>query len=314
MDGEHITFNRILIPLDGSASSEVAIDIALHSAKDFSPRLQFVFVINPAALNKFGTVDYSQEYYTAKLEGEMILEHASKLAKEQGAEHEELLAEGVPWEILSELSKSSDMIIMSVSGKGGMRAGRIGSTTKKVIESSYCPVLTVKSRSRTLENILLPVYDENESAIDVAIQTAKRVGGKITVLSVEEKGHDPQPLVDKVVATIKAAGVEVAGEVGKGDPVDVIVGKSGLFDLIIVGVDRRGGLQSILHGGATERIVTMSSCPVTVVRKKRRLPCILRAQAAGSDPASTALSIFLNSLTASPIRQNAPNIWTATME
>ncbi|MBR6038603.1 MAG: universal stress protein [Candidatus Methanomethylophilaceae archaeon] len=41
-----------------------------------------------------------------------------------------------------------------------------------------------------------------------------------------------------------------------------------MFNLIVVGVDRRGGLQSILHGGATERIVTMSSCPVTVVRNR----------------------------------------------
>ncbi len=265
---EHISFNNILVPIDGSTSSEIAVDLALHSAEEFSSCLEFVFVVDMTALNRFGTVDPSKEYYTMKIEGETVLGYAAKLADKAGAKHKEVLAEGVPWEILCEMSKSADMIIMSISGKSGMMAGRIGSTAKKVIENSHCPVLAVKSGSLILKEILLPVYDENFPAIDLAIETAKRVDGRITVLSVKEKNNDPQPLVDKVVADIKAAGVEAVGEVATGDPVDVIVGKSGKFDQVIVGDDRRGGLQAILHGGATERIITMSSCPVTIVRDK----------------------------------------------
>jgi nucleotide-binding universal stress UspA family protein len=265
---EHISFNNILVPIDGSTSSEIAVDLALHSAEEFSSCLEFVFVVDMTALNRFGTVDPSKEYYTMKIEGETVLGYAAKLADKAGAKHKEVLAEGVPWEILCEMSKSADMIIMSVSGKSGMMAGRIGGTAKKVIEGSYCPVLTIKSGSNVIKDILLPVYDENRPAIDVAIQTAKRVNGRITVLSIKEKGHDPQPLVDKIVEDIRKEGIEVNGEVAEGSPVEVIVGKSGMFNLIVVGVDRRGGLQSILHGGATERIVTMSSCPVTVVRNR----------------------------------------------
>jgi nucleotide-binding universal stress UspA family protein len=268
MTEEHMRFNSILVPIDGSTASEVAVDIALQSAHEFSPCLQFVYIVDMTSLNKFGTVDPTTEYYAMKIEGETFLEYVAKRAEKAGATHKEILAEGVPWEILSEMSKSADMIIMSISGKSGMMAGRIGSTAKKVIENSHCPVLAVKSGSLILKEILLPVYDENFPAIDLAIETAKRVDGRITVLSVKEKNNDPQPLVDKVVADIKAAGVEAVGEVATGDPVDVIVGKSGKFDQVIVGVDRRGGLQAILHGGATERIITMSSCPVTIVRDK----------------------------------------------
>ena len=52
-----------------------------------------------------------------------------------------------------------------------------------------------------------------------------------------------------------------------GNAVDVIVGLSGKFDLVIMGVDKRGGLR-ILRGGTTERVVTMAACPVSVVREK----------------------------------------------
>jgi len=258
-------FDKVLVPIDGSAASHAAIDLALHSAKEFNPTLVFVYVVDVTSLNKFGTVDSSQEYFMAKIEGKMFLENAANQAEKSGAKHEEILAEGAPWEILNEMSKETDLMIMSVSGKSGMRAGRIGSTAMKVIEGSYCPVLTLKSTSERIEKLLLPVYEENRPAIDYVIQTADRSKASVTVLSVKEKNSDPQPLVDKIVAEIKAQGIEVNGIVQDGNPVDIILGMSGKYDLIVVGVDKRGGLR-ILRGGTTERIVTMASCPVAVVR------------------------------------------------
>ena len=260
-------FDRVLVPIDGSTSSQVAVDLALHSAKEFNPTLVFVYVVDITALNRFGTVDSSQEYYMSKIEGKMFLENAAKLAEKAGAKHEEFLAEGAPWEILNEMSKEADLMIMSISGKSGMRAGRIGSTTMKVIEGSYCPVLTMKSASERIEKLLLPVYEENRAAIDYAIQTAKRSNACITVLSVKERDRDPAPMVDKIVQEIKSDGIKAEGKIMDGNAVDVIVGLSGKFDLIIMGVDKRGGLR-ILRGGTTERVVIMASCPVSVVREK----------------------------------------------
>ncbi|MBR2093422.1 MAG: universal stress protein [Candidatus Methanomethylophilaceae archaeon] len=87
-------FDRVLVPIDGSTSSQVAVDLALHSAKEFNPTLVFVYVVDITALNRFGTVDSSQEYYMSKIEGKMFLENAAKLAEKAGAKHEEFLAEG----------------------------------------------------------------------------------------------------------------------------------------------------------------------------------------------------------------------------
>jgi nucleotide-binding universal stress UspA family protein len=249
----------------------VAVDLALSSVELFSAHLEFVYVIDVKISNRFGTVDASREQYLAKMEGQLFLEHVKEQADQKTKDHTETLIEGVPWEVICTKSEEADMMIMPVSGKTGMRPGHIGSTAKKVIENCHCPVLTLKSASNVIKEIMLPVYDENLAAIDVAIQTAKLVDGKITVISILEKGHQPQELVDSIVSRIKGEGIEADGLVCSGDVVDTIVGKSGLFDLIVMGVDQRSGLQAILHGGVAERVVTMSSCPVTVVRKLNRV-------------------------------------------
>ena len=135
MPEEHMKFDRVLVPIDGSVSSDAAVDLALHSAEEFSATLEFVYVVDSTAVNRFGTVDPAENYYRLKVEGEMALKSASKLAERKKAKHREILAEGVPWEVLAEMSKETDMMILSVTGRSGMMAGKIGTTAKKTKSS-----------------------------------------------------------------------------------------------------------------------------------------------------------------------------------
>ena len=128
-------------------------------------------------------------------------------------------------------------------------------------------MLSIKSGSNRIEDVLLPVSNENMAAIDIAIDTVKRISGKLTVMSV--KGHnvtDAEALTEKVAERCRSSGIDVDKYVTEGDALDAIVGESGKYDLIIMGVEKAGGLKRILHGGLTERVVTLASCPVTVVR------------------------------------------------
>lgn len=259
-------FDRVMVPVDGSVLSEIAVDLALNSAEYFATHLTFVYVLDATSVDSFGEVDPNIKHMKMRMEGKSALKTAAKLANEYGIDHETILAEGIPWEVLSEMSKDQDMIIMAVTGKSGLGAGRIGVTTRKVVENSYCPILTLKSGSNRIKEILLPVSNHHMAAIDVAIETAKRTGSNITVLSVRGHGYDADSLVDEVSKRCIDAKVSVSTKVGEGDPVESIVGLSGLYDLVIMGVEKRGGLQQILNGGITERVVANAACPVTVVR------------------------------------------------
>ena len=260
-------FDRVMVPVDGSPMSNVAVELALHSAGTFATHLTFVYVVDITAVNNFGDVDSNLNLFKLRTEGKLALEIVSKMADEKGVDYETVIKEGIPADVLIEMTKQQDMTIMSIAGKSGLGTGRIGSTARKVVENSFCPILTIKSGSNKIKDILLPVSKENMAAIDVAIETAKRIDGNITVMSIKsKKSENPQEMADHVMAHCKDGGVNATTYVAEGDPLDAIVGQSGKYDLVIMGVEKAGGLKKILHGGLTERVVTMASCPVTVVR------------------------------------------------
>ena len=259
-------FDKVLVPVDGSLLSDISVDLAVNSAGVFATHLTFVYVVDVNECRKFGTVDPQMELYRSRTEGKLALEHAVKMAEKAGIPYDMILCEGAPWEKITEMSKEMDMIIMAVTGKSGIGSGRIGSTAEKVIENSFCPVLTLKSGSRKIESILLPVENENMAAIDVAIETCKRINGSITVFSVKGKNLDAESLVNKVASKCEAEGLKVNKEIGEGDIVESIIGRSGMYDLVIMGTVRRGTLTKILNGSIAERVMTNASCPVTIVR------------------------------------------------
>ena len=259
-------FDNVMVPLDGSLLSDMVLDIATNSGEYFGTHLTFLYVVDVSQAIRFGEVDSTATVIRLRTEGKIVLENAAKLAESRNIECTTELVEGVPWKVISEKSKEQDMIIMGVTGKSGLAAGRVGETAAKVIESCFCPVLTIKSGSKQIKDILLPITNEHMAAIDIAIETAKRVDGHITVFSSESKHVKPEELVNSVVEKCEVAGVKATGEVGHGDAVEAIVSRSGKYDLVIMGTEGRQGLKKILNGSVAERVMTNAACPVTIVR------------------------------------------------
>ncbi len=261
-------FNKVMVPVDGSQMSQIAVDIALHSAKTFGSHLTFVYVVDTNPIRNFGTVDINTDMYKARFNGDIVLKTVANKAAKTGADYETLLIEGDIAQSLIDQTREQNMVIMSIVGGNGWRyGGRIGSTARKVIENSFCPVLAVKSGSSKIKDVLLPLSNENMGAIDIAIDTVKRIDGNLTVMCVKgKKVDDAETLVEKVAERCRSAGVNVTTFITEGDASDAIIGESGKYDQIIMGVEKAGVLKQILHGGLTERVVTYASCPVTVVR------------------------------------------------
>jgi len=261
-------FDNVMVPIDGSALSEIAVELAVHSAGVFASHITFVYVVDVTEYNRFGSIDGGAAIsYRMQTEGKMFLENAAQVARAAGLEVETKLIEGVPDKILIDLSKNQDMIIMGVTGKGGSGYGRVGATAAKVVEGAFCPILTLKSGSRKITDVLLPVSKANEAAIDLAIETVKRIDGVLTVFSVKDKDHDAESLVKQVADKCTAAGIQVKTEIGMGDPAEIIIGKSGMYDLIVMGTEGRRGFKKILNGSVAEKVMLNASCPVTIIRE-----------------------------------------------
>lgn len=260
-----MTFNKILVPVDGTPLSDIATDVAISSAKLFNSKLTFLNVVDFSSNMKIGSVENVDEILELQIEGQKATEKVDAKAKAAGIPYETKIVQGIPWEVITKMSKSYDRIILGVTGKGGM-GGRIGETVKKVIENSYCPVVTIKSGTRRIEDILLPVANINEAAIKAGTSTAKMVNGSLTALVVKADGIDAEALLKQVSDKCKAEGVEIQTIIGEGNPAEVIAAQSGMYDLVIMGtMSKCEG--HVLHDGVTQSVILNSSCPVSVVRE-----------------------------------------------
>ncbi len=259
-------FDKVIVAVDGSTLSETAVDLALHSAALFSAHLTFVNVVDNADHGEFDKTYVMTRVFALKAEGEAILKKVANTATAAGADFDTKLIEGIPWMVLSDLTKECDMMIISITGSASFGTGKIGATACKVIENASCPVLTLKSGSHRIEKVLLPANSENLPAIDLAIETVKRVEGKLTVLCIESKDVDANALVNSIGERCKEAGIEYETKVASGNPAQVISAQSGMHDLVVMGTEGRTGLRKALKGSTAEKVMLNSSCPVTIVR------------------------------------------------
>ncbi len=135
------------------------------------------------------------------------------------------------------------------------------------------------------EHILVAVdgSSRSEKTISMAVDLAQRYGSVVTILHVREyeryEGSDvdmgppisAEQLVDDVLATFRAGGVEAEGEVRRvssGDTPEQIVEVADKVssDLIIMGSRGMSEWKSLLLGGVAAKVVAHASCPVLLVR------------------------------------------------
>jgi nucleotide-binding universal stress UspA family protein len=104
---------------------------------------------------------------------------------------------------------------------------------------------------------VLYVADTNRDSVST-------VGGEV-VDALEREGGS---VVDDVVDRVEAAGVDAVGEVMQGDPYRTIldyVDERGV-DIVVMPTHGRRGIDRILIGSVTEKVVRASSAPVLTVR------------------------------------------------
>ncbi len=135
------------------------------------------------------------------------------------------------------------------------------------------------------EHILVAVdgSPRSEKTIAIALDLAGRYGSVVTVLHVREyeryEGSDvdmgppisAEQLVDDVLATFRAAGVEANGEVRRvssGDTPGQIVeiAEEVEANLVVLGSRGMSEWKSLLLGGVATKVVRHATCPVLLVR------------------------------------------------
>ncbi len=147
-------YRRVLVPVDGSATSARGLREAVGLAKGQRTRLRLLNVLDQmffvSAGEGYPMSDIDQLMASLRTEGQKALEDASKLAEKQGVRVDASLVESggrpVSDVILDEARKwRADLIVMGTHGRRGVSRMLLGSDAERVLRNAPVPVLLVRA-------------------------------------------------------------------------------------------------------------------------------------------------------------------------
>lgn len=143
-------FKHILVPVDGSSTSLLAVSKAAELAKVFGSSVTAVYVVDPYPFTGVGAdFAYGQAQYlsAATTEANTALEAVRKIMEEAGQPVNTVVGEGhaVHEGIVRVVENTgADLIVMGSHGRRGLEKLMLGSVTARVLRSVHVPVLVVR--------------------------------------------------------------------------------------------------------------------------------------------------------------------------
>jgi len=289
-------FKNILLPIDGSAQSGIAQDMAVFLSKTFGSKvtLMHVFPKEPVSLPERNFVErenyapisnatgqfprtlkspetkesalpdevaaeISEGYLT---EGQELLSQATLRFEQEKIESQERLMEGVNAAdtIITEAESGNyDLVIVGNSeGEGKELDLHLGSVAEKVSSSAAkIPVLIVRQKTKVTK-IIVPVEGSGKdiNAFEKATAIAKAAGAKIVLLHVQE------PHLLRLKPETKEIGVRIlkdaAAKFGE-MPVEQKLQQGDPANLIIQEAEKEGADLIVMSRGDTVRSEICSS-------------------------------------------------------
>jgi len=167
------TFSSILVPYDTSASSTVALEMALQWHKRYGSRVTAVYVSGARGKDALTKVKSELAKYEKK-EGmsiRLMNPKGSRLFKEVVRTSEDI---------------DADLIIMGNHTTSGVGEFWVGSNAYRVVSSSKVPVITMQGsiNSKGFNRILAPIDQSKETRqkVPMVSQIAKNFGAEVVVL------------------------------------------------------------------------------------------------------------------------------------
>lgn len=150
-------YKRILVPLDGSATSKAGFNEALKLAKDQSAELCLLHVLDNGPLIQTVGVHpagIEQIIAAAKAGGEKLLGKAEAQAKKLRIPVKTILFETNVQEIATVIADQArkcraNLIVIGTHGRQGMSRLLEGSDAESVVREANVPVLLVRSKARS---------------------------------------------------------------------------------------------------------------------------------------------------------------------
>ena len=143
-------FKNLLVPIDGSPNSQLAVNAAIGLARAFSSSVSVLFVIDPYPFAGVGadfSIGQTQYLGAAKAEANQALAAARQALEAAGVQVSASLVEAnTVWRGIVEAADAggADLIVMGSHGRSGFEKLVLGSVAQRVLSHARQPVLVVR--------------------------------------------------------------------------------------------------------------------------------------------------------------------------
>ncbi len=272
---------RILVPLDGSDYSKNAIKVAIEMALKTDGTVIGLGIIDKEEIEEsvigagIGASYFAEHLGQHKMNDAIKkiknfledFEDACKIAK---VKYELYKKSGVPFEMIVELGKTSDLIIIGLKTFFHFETTpEEGETLRDLLEVNVCPILAVpKSEIKLSGNILMATDGSVKAAKAMRVYThiSKNNSNvkKIFILNVNDEIEESEKLLNKSAVYLKTHGFDVETFTRIGKPSEEILKFVKEKDIctIVMGAYGNSSISALLFGRTSLKVIENGKTPV----------------------------------------------------
>lgn len=289
---------KIVVPVDFSEFSDKAVGIAEKIAQKFNANITLAHVIITHPQTHYSDDPESYQALIQKRQTHVEQQFAVQFEERdaQKSPMDFVILRGLsPADCLQEfiINNDYDLVVLGTHGKSGYRHFVQGSVAEKLVQVSPIPVLTVHHSldAPQIKRILVPVdfSSYSQQALYFADEIARKFAAKLVFLHVIEQeiypsfyGEDLESIFEvdpnlshAVVENLK----EFVEDFVEDEFVENFIVREGVahkeivecakdnFDLLIIATHGLSGLEYLLLGGTSEKVIRWATCPVLVVKR-----------------------------------------------
>ena len=298
-----LQLQKILFPTDFSRCAEQALAHAVFLAEKYDAEIHVLHVVTlfkdqPGILSN----EITETEETIRKFEDIAEKQLNKVVDSKGSDDMKIITvtkrevSAAP-AILEYVSDNDiDLIVMGTHGRRGLGHLLLGSAAEEVVRLAACPVFTIRELKEPkpvmqVNNILVPVDFSNYSgkALAYASEIAQSYKAQLQVLHIIEETMHPafsvtgkssifdlvpgikddsrkraekmikEFVLDKVKSKVFIQGGRAASDIIK-------FANENSTDLIVIATHGLTGLEHMLMGSVTEKVVRMAHCPVFTVK------------------------------------------------
>jgi nucleotide-binding universal stress UspA family protein len=273
----------LLVAVDSSAYARASLEHAVALSGAYTARVTGLYVLDIRYVEMPPYVDYSYTFEAVpptlapldvmesyRVKSERILDDLKQFVAAAGLSVETRTEEGVPSQVIADIGKAHDLIVM---GKRGEHAkwGRdlLGSTAENVARRSATPVLLVESAYRPLIKALVMFDGSNPSnrALKLAADLAVRTGLALKILTVDDDAAEGAATQAEATAYLDPLGMQAEYAVLSGRAAKAassLISKEPV-DVVIMGMRGHSVLHDLILGSTAEQLMRSVPLPVMLV-------------------------------------------------